>query len=450
MKNGTNPEHRTLLVRPAESITPKVATWITAPKQWLQIVALGLTMALLALILGRSTPAAIEQRDQRIGAIVGAWSFDLLTWEFKAIAGKLAYALHPRPALTTDDEVALVRQYIEDANRLGSLENEITGLLSISSANLEGQIAQLQEQAAGLRAEQSERRPLVESIIQDQVATELLNAGFGVGNRPFPPVWFTFVEPPKKLVASPRHRIVTVYSRMLTEAINPVQAEASERAILEATDLSAYITNIGGLGAYPTMVVDRASLPWIFSTVVHEWTHNYLTLFPLGLRYNMSSELITINETVADIVGDEIGHQLVQRYYPEFLPPEKPVTPDSATGGEVLPVIYRPLPFNFEREMRETRQRVDALLASGFVDTAEYYLEARRRFFVAKGYPLRVLNQAYFAFHGSYGTSAASTSPIGPKLEALRAQSANLPAFLHTVRWFTSSEDLDRALSSYE
>jgi DNA polymerase-3 subunit alpha len=38
--------------------------------------------------------------------------------------------------------------------------------------------------------------------------------------------------------------------------------------------LSAYITNIGGLGAFPTQVVEQASLSWVLSTVAHEWTHN--------------------------------------------------------------------------------------------------------------------------------------------------------------------------------
>ncbi|MCB9122465.1 MAG: hypothetical protein H6640_22290 [Caldilineaceae bacterium] len=32
---------------------------------------------------------------------------------------------------------------------------------------------------------------------------------------PFPPVWFTFTEPPKKLVVSPRGRITTAHYAML-------------------------------------------------------------------------------------------------------------------------------------------------------------------------------------------------------------------------------------------
>ena len=100
--------------------------------------------------------------------------------------------------------------------------------------------------------------------------------------------------------------------------------------------------------------------------------------------------------------------------------------------------------------MRETRLHVDALLEAGLVETAESYMEARRRYFVAHGYPLRVLNQAYFAFNGNYATGAASSSPIGPQLVRLREESDDLAHFLATVRWFTSVKDLEEALGPPE
>lgn len=439
----------------SESEQNRIIEWITPVSTWaarlgldsragIRRLALGVGVFVLALgLLGRSSPAWLEARDQRIGAIVGPWHFDLIGWEIEAVSEKLANTLkQPAAGLTVDAEITLVKRYIEDAQTLGDLERQINGLLASDGPEVQGEIQMLQQQVDALREEQQARRPAVESIIQQQVGRELAAAGFQVGTGPFPPVWFTFVEPPKKLVVSPRDRIATVYSRMLTEEITPTQIEAGEAAIAESTDLSAYITNIGGLGAYPTMVIDRASLPWIFNTVAHEWAHNYLTLFPLGLRYNVSGELITINETVAEIVGDEIGERVVARYYPEFLPQED-------ERSERLPTHAgdMPQPFNFNREMRETRLRVDDLLAAGFVDTAEYYMEARRQYFVANGYGLRVLNQAYFAFHGSYGTSPASTSPIGPKLQTLYARSGNLADFLRTVRWFTGTEDIEQALA---
>jgi hypothetical protein len=439
----------------SETRQNRIIDWATPGLNWaarlqmnsgtgLRRLALGAGVLVLALgLLGRSSPDWVEARDQHIGAIVGPWNFDLIAWEIEAIGEKLKNVVNqPATGLTIEEDSALVKRYIEDAQALAALERQINRLLATDNPDAQEEIQMLQRQVETLREAQQARRPAVESIIQQQVGRELAAAGFQVGSGPFPPVWFTFVEPPKKLVVSPRQRIATVYSRMLTEEIAPTQIEAGEAAIAESTGLSAYITNIGGLGAYPTMVIDRASLPWIFNTVAHEWAHNYLTLFPLGLRYNVSGELITINETVAEIVGDEIGERVVARYYPEFLPQED-------VRAERLPTdaVDMPQPFNFNREMRETRVRADALLAAGFVETAEYYMEARRQYFVANGYGLRVLNQAYFAFHGSYGTSPASTSPIGPKLQALYARSGDLADFLRTVRWFTGTEDIESALA---
>jgi hypothetical protein len=98
--------------------------------------------------------------------------------------------------------------------------------------------------------------------------------------------------------------------------------------------------------------------------------------------------------------------------------------------------------------MRETRLRVDDLLASGDYRAAEEYMEGRRQIFVENGYYLRVLNQAYFAFHGSYATGGASSSPIGPQLQELQQRKTpeDIAGFLQTVRWFTSAADLERVL----
>ena len=99
--------------------------------------------------------------------------------------------------------------------------------------------------------------------------------------------------------------------------------------------------------------------------------------------------------------------------------------------------------------MRTTRLRVDELLAAGKVEEAEAYMEERRREFVANGYRLRRLNQAYFAFHGTYATSgAAGVSVIGQQTEELRRRSASLGDFLRTAAEFTSVADLEAHLAA--
>ena len=259
--------------------------------------------------------------------------------------------------------------------------------------------------------------------------------------RPFPPVWFTFTEPPKKLVVSPRGRIMTAHYAMLQPHVSAAEREAVEDSILREQNFSAYLTNIGGLGAFPTQVIDRAPLHWVLTTIAHEWVHNYLTLFPLGLNYNTSSDLTIMNETVADIIGDELGLRALETHYPDeaaALAAEDAVSSDPEAS---------PPAFDFRTEMRHTREITDQFLALGRIEDAEEYMEIRRLLFVENGYDIRKLNQAYFAFHGSYGTGAAATSPIGPKLEELRTLVPDTRAFLQTVRGFTSPEDIDRALA---
>jgi hypothetical protein len=187
------------------------------------------------------------------------------------------------------------------------------------------------------------------------------------------------------------------------------------------------------------MVMDNASLPSLVDIVAHEWTHTYLFFRPLGVRYGDSRDLTTMNETVASLVGGEVAELAMARYYPELLAPsvlpsQAPAAADDS-GAETFP-----------QAMRRIRLHVDSLLATGNVPEAEAYMEAERQRLVAAGYSLRKLNQAYFAFHGSYATGPASVDPIGPWMRRLRAQSGSLKAFLEQVAEMHSLDDLLRVL----
>jgi hypothetical protein len=150
-----------------------------------------------------------------------------------------------------------------------------------------------------------------------------------------------------------------------------------------------------------------------------------------------------MNETVATIIGKEIGKMVLQRYYPEFAPypaPEVPAEPEP----EVPPA------FDFRAEMRQTRVTVDALLAEGKIHQAEAYMEERRQLFWNNGYHIRRLNQAYFAFHGAYADQpggAAGDDPVGAAVRTLRDQIDNPISFLRTMSWMNDFGDLQRKLT---
>ena len=69
-------------------------------------------------------------------------------------------------------------------------------------------------------------------------------------------------------------------------------------------------------------------------------------------------------------------------------------------------------------------------------------MEQQRQYIVANGYQIRKLNQAYFAFHGTYADSPTSVSPIGAMVRELRAQSATLQEFLATASRLTGVASL--------
>ncbi len=467
-------------------------------------------MALLLslLIVGGSVPRSGPSRAHIIKSATALPDFNFLAWELNAL-GRTVFGGQKQlqDGLDVEAQVRLVRTYFRRATQIGEKEKELKKLIAEeapvgaelpgsgigvqasgqekpgtsplvgarSGAGPSAAIEEANRELAALRRQQAEERVLVESVLQQQIQEEIRRAGlglpglglYGIGRRDivWPPVQFAFVEPPLKLTVSARDRITTLHSRVLQAEYDPVTLEESERAIEDRTDLSAHISRIGGMAVFPAMVVESSSLEWVLATVAHEWVHHYLFLFPLGVRYATSDDLTTLNETVADIVGVEIADRLKRRLYDTAQPSAEAAGGSNQDGScacsaaDTWMQTYefeqsrwerygRPLPFGFQRAMRETRLHVDTLLEAGLVETAETYMEGRRRFLAANGYPLRVLNQAYFAFHGSYATGAAASNPIGPMLQRLRAESDDLAHFLGQVRWFTGLSDLETSLQS--
>jgi hypothetical protein len=149
-------------------------------------------------------------------------------------------------------------------------------------------------------------------------------------------------------------------------------------------------------------------------------------------------------------MGQEVGRKVVARYYPEHLPPEPDPEPEAE---ETEDETEEPPAFDFRAEMRKTRVRVDELLAAGKIEQAEAYMEQRREVFVEEGYPIRKLNQAYFAFHGAYADQpggAAGEDPIGPAVRELFARSPDLHTFLNRVAGVTTLEGVEQLLAEVE
>ena len=82
------------------------------------------------------------------------------------------------------------------------------------------------------------------------------------------------------------------------------------------------------------------------------------------------------------------------------------------------------------------------MLAAGQVEAAEARMEAVRQQLWDGGYRIRRINQAYFAWYGSYAARPDATDPLGAQLREVRERSGSLATFLEAIRAVTSRREV--------
>jgi len=403
----------------------------------------------LSLLLTASATPILNVRDQ-VQRFTRSLEFDYLTWTARALGKKLGQFGLGAPGFLTDEaRNQVVLNYLELVGEVDRLRGDVSRTLSdptLSDPQLAAQ--PISDELQRERERLEKLKPLAETVLQENVALVLEEIGLGFGGAPFPPVAFQFSELPVALIISPRDVIRQEANLQLDPGLSLEDQIDLEANVEQELDVSALTVGIGGLSTYPTMIMESTSIVWLTETIVHEWTHHYLALRPLGLRYAESAETRTINETVAGIVGREIGREVLANYYPEFLPDPPP---EPAATRAVGPAAEPPA-FDFRAEMRETRIRADELLAEGRIDEAEEYMEARRQVFWDNGYRhIRRINQAYFAFYGAYAESPrgeAGEDPIGEAVRQVWGQIQDPAEFLRRMAWVSSLDQIQALLGS--
>jgi hypothetical protein len=390
---------------------------------------------------------------ERVRAYTREIEFDFISWTLDAVSLKLRQAaLGAEKYLDEGAQNQLTRDYIDLVGHIQSDEGQLTILHSNPDAtSVQDQIKATKNELDGLYARRQQTAPLAESILQSQVSYVLTEEGLTSGGQPLPPLLFHGTPLPWALIVSPRTSISQLANLSL-ETDLPLDEQINlEDQVASALDVSTLVVPVGGVGTYPTMVAQTSSLNWLAEVISHEWTHNFLTWHPLGVLYFQSPELTTMNETAANIVGGETGRALIAHFYPDLVPPPPPPAADSHPEDEAT--SSAPPVFDFRAEMHETRVHVDALLAAGKVTEAEAYMESRRLVFWNNGYAIRKLNQAYFAFYGSYADTPigpAGEDPVGAAVRELRARSSSLAEFVQRMAPLTSFADLQALLASLD
>jgi hypothetical protein len=416
-------------------------------RTWRRVVRafdLGAVLTVLAVVSGGATwfPRSIPERA---AFLVGGDQFDFSRWTLDALGRKLAQStLAPQHYLASVARTDLVEEYIALQAEIERLQEQVRATFSDPGVTDPMRASdESRARLARMQGRQAELRLHVEAILEEQVAAVVAEEGFSLAGQVLPPVSFHFSAIPLALILSPREAIRQEASIQMNPGLFLEQQVALEQKVEPRLGLSALVVPLGGIGTYPTMIQETTSLNWIVDTIAHEWTHNYLSFRPLGANYNRSADARTMNETVASIVGSEIGARVIARFYPARVPPAVQPVPAPETPAPAAPA------FDFRGAMHETRVTVDDMLAQGKVTEAESYMEARRRLFVEHGYTIRRINQAYFAFYGAYADQPGERGedPVGPAVELLRAGSSSLGQFLRLVGGMTSYDELRELLA---
>jgi hypothetical protein len=405
-------------------------------------------------VLARSDLPPATQLEQ-IRAYTRDLEFDYVSWAAAALFDKVnELALGTVNYFPEEEHANFILEYLALVSQIQRQEGQLSRIYTDPAvADPEAASAEVRQELHSLYRRREQLAPLAEGIMQRQVAAAAAEMGLTLGGQPVPPVLYKVTPLPMALVVSPREVIRQEYNISLNPGMSVDEQAALERAVDGTVNVSSLVVSIGGVGLYPTMVMETSSVVWLAEIVAHEWIHNYLTLRPLGASYLPSRELHVMNETAAAIAGKEIGLRVIERYYPEHLPPPPPPSPSPPAEPPETSPPPEPPAFDFRAEMRETRVRVDALLAEGKIDEAEEYMEVRRRFLWDNGYQIRKLNQAYFAFFGAYADQpggAAGEDPVGEAVRRLRQQSGSLAEFINRISWFWSFEQLEREVARIE
>lgn len=417
---------------------------------------LALTIAII-IAAGGDSPRLTGDPD-RVRSFTREIEFDYPNWVLDASWIKVEQNAIGLPYLfdrATNKQI--VFEYLRVTQELIQTEISIEQVFADPGiTDKEATSAHLRTQRDSLTARQNSLAPLAEAVLQSQISEALAELNLTTSGQPLPPVLYHSSSTPLALIVSPRNHIHQIANVSVLPTLTLDEQIELEDEVAHSLDVSTLTVPIGGVGVYPTMVTETTNLPWLLSTIAHEWSHNYLNVRPLGINYSTTPQLRTMNETTANIVGDEVGQLVQQKHYPELL-----VSSASTSFRSRLNLLSfnesplssteleDPPPFDFRSEMHETRVTVDQLLVENKIEEAETYMEERRKLFWENGYLLRKLNQAYFAFHGAYADvpgGAAGEDPVGPAVRALREQSDSLADFVNTIAWMTSFEQLQQTI----
>ena len=407
----------------------------------------------------------IHSGDRRIlhpeEIATAGFGYNLTSFEVANLPAKWAHRIYsalPWTDIDSDTRNVHLERYPDLARELRRARD---GLKLALAQNDDAAASIHQTHIDNLIAERNRIRDAVEELLEAAISTELINLGLHQdGQFIWPPVDFRIDDTPHVLVTSPRDKIERNSIRLLQPDLTEQEKLQMETALLERTDLSTVVLPTGGLASYPNLVPSDYSLQSLLEVSAHEWLHAYLIFHPLGRAYWSNGDMTSLNETLANLFGKEIGRTVYNQLTGENIPTlEPPYTPDEE-ARDSCPLRRRRNGARCERSPNDQTTRAgDAQgwrlrrpnstpansstkpatkpknsYPNGKIPEAEAYMESRRQTLVENGHNIRKINQAYFAFHGTYADSPSSTSPLARQIYQLRLISPNAGHLVKTLQ----------------
>jgi hypothetical protein len=428
------------------------AEWLVTMTQRRRSRRLLVVLLAFVLFLGWVVPDGDRRYDSPAASASLAYTYGLVSWEFENFFdkwGHRVWTVLPWTPTSEQDRRAALDRYIVLEAELRAAKDELNRVTSVSSPG-EQVISDAQDAFDHLIAERDGLRDGLEEYLEQVIADIVRSDGVDlVSSFVWPPVDFRIDSPPKLLVTSKRDVIERIEDVLLEPTISIDEMSRIEAELVDVNDVSAVIIQTGGLASYPN-VIPTTHLKRLVDVGAHEWLHAYLVFHPLGRAYFGGGDIRSMNETLADIFGREVGLLTYSELTGEpYVAPTRPETAskqvaESATGEP--DAIEDPQEFSFNRFMGETRRVTDEMLADGLIDEAEAYMEARRVELLDHNYTIRKINQAYFAFHGTYAESPSSTSPIDRYMWDLREQVDTVGALVKLLRPLGTYKEFEQLL----
>ncbi len=399
---------------------------------------------MLLIILLSGACQQVDDFNSKLNKIVNPYRFNIVEWEVRTLTNEFESALFGVKDYAIDDSLNVVN-YFKLLEDISQLEFQISYYRNTMDKE---DLAAMQKQLEDLKLESEAGKKEVENILEMQIRDTLNQLDLYwykeiVGlNISFPPINFSLEPPPHLLIVSPRDSISRMKEIILLQDLSLDEIEYIETEI-DKLGYSSIVLELGGMATFPSFVNNNAGLEYTISTAIEEWFHQYFFFKPAGFLYAFillgfytDSDISSCNETVAGIVSDEIASIVYRKYYSAYY---ENITYENTQGNE----------FDFYEEMRNIRLAVDNYLANGEIELAEAFMEEKRLYILSQGYYIRRLNQAYFAFYGTYASSPSSVNPIGDMLWDLRKTSAGVTDFIKIAGTIRNIEDLKSLIKLY-